>query len=47
MVGYGYVITTGGGSINAHALSGNIDTGSDAQGYHFVNDAIPLMELMI
>lgn len=34
-VGSGYVITTGGGSINAHALAGNIDTGSDAQGYHF------------
>src|ERR1035437_4944403 len=34
-VGSGYVITTGGGGINAHALSGNIDTGSDAQGYHF------------
>jgi filamentous hemagglutinin family protein len=34
-VGSGYVITTGGGSINAHALAGNIDTGSDARGYHF------------
>jgi filamentous hemagglutinin family protein len=34
-VGSGYVITTGGGSISAHALAGNIDTGSDAQGYHF------------
>jgi len=29
----GYVITMGGGSITAHALAGNIDTGSDAQGY--------------
>ncbi|HXR05544.1 MAG TPA: filamentous hemagglutinin N-terminal domain-containing protein [Verrucomicrobiae bacterium] len=37
--GSGYVITTGGGSIYAHALNGNIDTGSDAQGYHFVNSA--------
>jgi filamentous hemagglutinin family protein len=35
LVGEGYVITTGGGSINAHALAGNIDTGSDAQGYYF------------
>jgi filamentous hemagglutinin family protein len=34
-VGSGYVITTGGGSISAHALAGNIDTGSDAQGYYF------------
>jgi filamentous hemagglutinin family protein len=39
LVGSGYVITSGGGSINAHALAGNIDTGSDAQGYHFVNNA--------
>ena len=38
LVGSGYVITTGGGSINAHALAGNIDTGSDAQGYHFVSN---------
>lgn len=38
-VGSGYVITTAGGSINAHALAGNIDTGSDAQGYHFINNA--------
>jgi filamentous hemagglutinin family protein len=37
-VGSGYVITTGGGSISAHALAGNIDTGSDAQGYHFNNN---------
>jgi filamentous hemagglutinin family protein len=35
LVGSGYVITTGGGSISAHALKGNIDTGSDAQGYYF------------
>ena len=34
-VGSGYVITTGGGSISAHALAGNIDTGSDALGYNF------------
>ena len=34
-VGSGYVITTGGGSINAQAIAGSIDTGSDAQGYHF------------
>lgn len=38
-VGSGYVITTAGGSISAHALKGNIDTGSDAQGYHFINNA--------
>lgn len=38
-VGSGYVITTGGGSISAHALAGSIDTGTDAQGYHFVNNA--------
>jgi filamentous hemagglutinin family protein len=37
-VGSGYVITTAGGSISAHALSGNIDTGSDAQGYHFISN---------
>jgi filamentous hemagglutinin family protein len=35
LVGSGYVITTGGGSINAHALAGSIDTGSYAHGYHF------------
>jgi len=34
-VGSGYIITTGGGSISAHALAGNIDTGTDAQGYTF------------
>ena len=39
LVGKGYVITTGGGNINAHALAGNIDTGSDAQGYHFNSSA--------
>jgi filamentous hemagglutinin family protein len=38
-VGSGYAITTGGGSITAHALTGNIDTGSDAQGYTFVPNA--------
>jgi filamentous hemagglutinin family protein len=35
LVGSGCVITTGGGSISAQALEGNIDTGSDAQGYYF------------
>ena len=39
LVGKGYVITTGAGSlagsIYTHALAGNIDAGSDAQGYHF------------
>ncbi len=39
LVGSGSVITTGGGSINAHALAGNIDTGSDAQGYFFQANA--------
>ena len=38
-VNSGYIITTGGGSIYAHALAGNIDTGSDAQGYYFVQNA--------
>ena len=38
-VGSGYVVTTGGGNINAQALAGNIDTGSDAQGYVFVRNA--------
>ncbi len=41
-VGSGYVITTGGGSINAHALAGNIDTGSDAQGYILSTNASSL-----
>jgi filamentous hemagglutinin family protein len=35
LVGSGFVITTGGGSISAHALAGDIDTGGDAQGYFF------------
>lgn len=35
IVGTGYVNTTGGGSINAHALAGSIDTGGYAQGYIF------------
>ncbi len=35
IVGSGYVITTGGGGISAHALAGNIDTGSFAIGYYF------------
>jgi filamentous hemagglutinin family protein len=39
LVGSGFVVTTGGGSINAHALAGNIDTGSDAEGYHFESAA--------
>jgi filamentous hemagglutinin family protein len=34
-VGTGYVNTTGGGSITAHALAGSIDTGGYAQGYVF------------
>jgi filamentous hemagglutinin family protein len=34
-VGTGYINTTGGGSISAHALAGNIDTGGYAQGYIF------------
>ena len=38
-VGSGSVITEGGGSIMAHALAGSIDTGSDAEGYHFENVA--------
>jgi filamentous hemagglutinin family protein len=42
LVGTGYVITTGGGGIDAHALSGSIDTGSDAQGYHFNTSASSL-----
>ena len=46
-VGSGYVITTGGGSINAHALAGNIDTGSDAQGYHFDPTRVPSTRPMI
>jgi len=34
-VNSGYVITTGGGSISAHALSGTIITGTDPIGYYF------------
>ena len=34
-IGSGNVLSTAGGGISAHALKGNIDTGSDAQGYHF------------
>jgi filamentous hemagglutinin family protein len=41
-VNSGYVVTTGGGNITAHALTGNIDTGSDAQGYHFETGASTL-----
>jgi filamentous hemagglutinin family protein len=43
-VGSGFVITTGGGSVTAHALAGNIDTGSDAQGYFFESGAGSLNE---
>jgi filamentous hemagglutinin family protein len=35
LVGKGYVTTTDGGSINVHALAGNIDSGSRSQGYVF------------
>ncbi len=46
LVGSGYVITTAGGNIGgnifAQALAGNIDTGSDAQGYHFTSSASSL-----
>ncbi|HTB85540.1 MAG TPA: filamentous hemagglutinin N-terminal domain-containing protein [Candidatus Sulfotelmatobacter sp.] len=41
-VNTGYVITTGGGGIYAHALAGTIDTGSDAQGYTFNASATTL-----
>jgi filamentous hemagglutinin family protein len=33
-LGAAFVNTTAGGSISAHALSGNINTGTDAQGYY-------------
>ncbi len=33
----GHIRTMGGGSITAHALAGNIDAGSDAQGYVFTS----------
>jgi filamentous hemagglutinin family protein len=42
LVGTGYVITTAGGGIYAQALAGNIDAGSDAQGYHFMSSASSL-----
>ena len=35
MVGKGYVNTTGGGDITAHALKGDINTGTLSQGYTF------------
>lgn len=35
IVGTGFVNTTAGGSITAHALAGNIDTGTFGQGYIF------------
>jgi filamentous hemagglutinin family protein len=38
-VNSGYVNTTGGGNISAHALTGDIDAGSDAQAYVFVHNA--------
>ncbi|MFZ0828466.1 MAG: hypothetical protein WAO02_13685, partial [Verrucomicrobiia bacterium] len=41
-LGSAYVITTGGGSISAHALKGKIDTGDYAQGYHFNSGASSL-----
>ncbi len=44
LVGSGYVITTGGGSVSAQALAGNIDTGSDAQGYFFQANASSLSQ---
>ena len=34
-IGCGYVTTTAGGSISAHALRGSINTGTYAQGYYF------------
>ena len=34
-LGLGYVNTTGGGSITAHALAGSIDTGGIVEGYYF------------
>ena len=37
--GSGYITTSGGGSITAHALEGNIGTGYFAQGYVFKNGA--------
>ena len=40
--GSGFIITTGGGSITAQALLGNINTGSFAQGYTFHNAASSL-----
>lgn len=41
-VGSGYVITKGGGNIDAHALTGNINTGSAAIGYVFKKNATTL-----
>ena len=42
-VGAGYVITTGGGGIDAHALTGSIDTGSSGQGYAFKLNASSIL----
>ncbi len=41
-VGAGYVVTTGGGGVSAHALKGNINTGSSGQGYFFNQNATTL-----
>jgi len=40
-VGKGFINTTGGGNITAHALAGNIDAGSFAQGYGFQSASTP------
>ncbi len=40
--GSGFIITTGGGGITAHALTGNIGTGAFAQGYTFKSTASSL-----
>ena len=40
--GSGFIITTGGGSITAHALAGNIGTGAFAKGYTFNSTASSL-----
>ena len=41
MVGKGFVNTTGGGDITAHALKGDINTGTFAQGYVFQSASVP------
>jgi filamentous hemagglutinin family protein len=40
-VGKGFVNTTGGGDIMAHALKGDINTGTFAQGYVFQSASVP------